>query len=247
MCTSATAGRQARPAAPLSPRLAKQSSQDTPSKRCWLSSRPTASSSVAGVGGHAGGAEAAERRPRGRPSTAGFHQFGPCLGRGSGGHLCPIGATRRARSGPQITIPSRAEQSRHASARRPLVWAKAPATRVCRRWMLTQAGRPATYADAAKLVDGLTRRRLLHRLAKRSSDRREVRLRSFSSGAAIVGQTRASSRQTGTVRPSRCTAGLPARREPPATSVRGSVVATLAHKRERWRRLRRVLQNRTAA
>ena len=59
-----------------------------------VSSRPTTSSSVAGVAGHAGGAEAAERRPRGRPSTAGFHQFGPCLRRGSGARLCPIPAAR---------------------------------------------------------------------------------------------------------------------------------------------------------
>jgi hypothetical protein len=36
--------------------------------RC--SSRPAASSSVAGVAGHPGGGEAAERRPRGRPSPA---------------------------------------------------------------------------------------------------------------------------------------------------------------------------------
>jgi hypothetical protein len=58
----------------------------------WKSSRPTASSSVARVAGHAGGAGAAERRPCGRPSTAGFHQFGPCLRRGSSGHLCPTAA-----------------------------------------------------------------------------------------------------------------------------------------------------------
>ena len=38
------------------------------------SSTPAASSSVAGVAAHAGGAEAAESRPRGRPSTAGLHQ-----------------------------------------------------------------------------------------------------------------------------------------------------------------------------
>ena len=43
---------------------------------CCLSSRPTASSSVSGVAGHAGGAEAAERRPRGRPSTAGSTNSG---------------------------------------------------------------------------------------------------------------------------------------------------------------------------
>jgi hypothetical protein len=65
-------------------------------QRSWCSSRPTASSSLAGVAGHAGGAEAAERRPRGRPSTAGFHQFGPCLRRGSGGRVCPIPAARAA-------------------------------------------------------------------------------------------------------------------------------------------------------
>jgi hypothetical protein len=46
------------------------------------------------VAGHPGGADAAERRPRGRPSTAGFHQFGPCLRRGSGGRLCPIPPVR---------------------------------------------------------------------------------------------------------------------------------------------------------
>ena len=33
--------------------------------------------------------EAAERCPRGWPSAAGFHQFGPCLRRGSGRRLCP--------------------------------------------------------------------------------------------------------------------------------------------------------------
>jgi hypothetical protein len=37
-------------------------------------SRPAASSSIAGVAGHPGGGEAAERRARGRPSTARLHQ-----------------------------------------------------------------------------------------------------------------------------------------------------------------------------
>ena len=46
------------------------------------------------MAGHARGAEAAERRPRGRPSAAGFHQFGPCLRRGSGGCLCPKSSVR---------------------------------------------------------------------------------------------------------------------------------------------------------
>ena len=41
--------------------------------------------------------------------------------------------------------------------------------------------RPAAHADTASRADGLTRMRLLHRLAKQSSDRREVRHRSFSS------------------------------------------------------------------
>ena len=40
----------------------------------WKSSRPAASSNIAGVAAHAGGAEAAERRPHGRPSTARLHQ-----------------------------------------------------------------------------------------------------------------------------------------------------------------------------
>jgi len=57
--------------------------------RCRSSSRPTASSSVAGVAGHSGRAEAAEHRPRGRPSAAGVHQFGRCLRLESGGRLCP--------------------------------------------------------------------------------------------------------------------------------------------------------------
>ena len=58
------------------------------------SSRPAASPSIAGVAAHAGGAEDAERRPRGRPSTAGFHQFAPCPRCGSSGRLCPIPAAR---------------------------------------------------------------------------------------------------------------------------------------------------------
>ena len=79
---------------PLSLRLRERLCSPAPTPSCRGSSRPTASSSIAGVAGHAGGAEAAERRPRGRPSIAGFHQFGPCLRRGSGGRLCPIPAAR---------------------------------------------------------------------------------------------------------------------------------------------------------
>jgi hypothetical protein len=50
-----------------------------PARDASFSSRPTVSSSIAGVAGHAGGAEAAERRPRDRPSTAGFANSGRVL------------------------------------------------------------------------------------------------------------------------------------------------------------------------
>ena len=39
---------------------------------------------------HPGGAAAAERRPRGRPSTAGLHQLRPPRRRAAGGRLCPV-------------------------------------------------------------------------------------------------------------------------------------------------------------
>ena len=56
-------GRQTLLLARLSLRLANRSSQAAQSKRCWISSRPGASSSAAGVDAHASGAEAAEGRP----------------------------------------------------------------------------------------------------------------------------------------------------------------------------------------
>lgn len=94
--------------------------------------------------------------------------------------MCPIGATRRARSGPQITIPSRAEQSRHVPPVGRSFGRRRPRREFAGGGCLRKQARPAAYADAAKLVDGLTRRRLLHRLAKRSSARQEVRRRSLS-------------------------------------------------------------------
>ena len=49
-------------------------SRALPDRELWISSGPAASSSIAGVAGHSGGAEAAERGPRGRPSTARLHR-----------------------------------------------------------------------------------------------------------------------------------------------------------------------------
>ena len=63
--------------------------------------------------------------------------------------------------------------------------------------------RPAAYADTASRYDGLTRGRLLHRLAKRSSDRREVRHHSFSSLAAGEPAMTATPRLSG-LQKSRC-------------------------------------------
>jgi hypothetical protein len=54
----------------------------------WWSSRPATSSSVAGVAAHAGGAEAAQRRPRCRPSTARSHHE-PALRAGPGDCITP--------------------------------------------------------------------------------------------------------------------------------------------------------------
>ncbi len=98
--------------------LGREQRSSDPTRGYWCSSRPTASSSVAGVAGHAGGAEAAERRPRGWPSTAGFHQFGPWLRRGSGGRLCPVAEALVARIGAHIVAPPH-HQERPRRRRRP--------------------------------------------------------------------------------------------------------------------------------
>jgi hypothetical protein len=105
---------------------AERSSRRSGPGRCRDSSRPAASSSAAGVAAHAGGAEAAERWPRGRPPTAGLQQFGSLACGEPGGRITPTPAM--AASWPLRTTSSGgivaefATYSRAKRSRGPTAW-----------------------------------------------------------------------------------------------------------------------------